>query len=171
MGLEEAIRSHARRFAEGHGLALRLSITAVAGALATDQELHLYRIVQEALANVAHHAGARHVSVRLLRRPRHVAASVRDDGAGFDPAGVTTGASGLGLVTMRERAELMRATLDVRSEPGRGTEVQLVVPVAATGLRPRPRAHVSQARSTAHRETTRPPAAPRRRDVAGRRER
>ena len=99
-----------RQFARRHGLSLRLATTAIAGVLPQEHELHLYRIIQEALANVARHAAARKVAVRLGRERRRVVAVVRDDGVGFTPDPGRT--SGLGLVTMRERAELMGAELD-----------------------------------------------------------
>jgi len=153
LGLDQSIRSHAEQFAKRHGLALRLVTTPMAGLLQPEQEVHVYRVVQEALANVAHHADAHQVTIRLARRARHVVVSVRDDGAGFDPAAVP-GTVGLGLVTMRERAGLMRATLEVRSSPGGGTEIQLAVPLAVAAPR-RQRPRVSKPGRTAPTGTTR----------------
>jgi signal transduction histidine kinase len=135
LGLEESICTHARQFAERHGLTLRLIVTPVADLLSHEQELHVFRVVQEALANVARHANAREVTIRLRGRPRQVTVSVQDDGSGFDPARMN-GSAGLGLVTMRERAELMHAVLEVRSSPGSGTEIQIVVPVKARAPMP-----------------------------------
>jgi signal transduction histidine kinase len=126
LGLEDTLRTHARLFTQRHGLALRLSTAEVDGALSDEQALHLYRIVQEALANVAHHAQARRVVVRLARQGTRVTASVSDDGVGFDPAAVRVGR--LGLVTMRERAELIGATLAIRSRKAHGTEIRVAVP-------------------------------------------
>jgi PAS domain S-box-containing protein len=128
-GLRESIRAHARQFAERHRLRLRMATAAVAGLLEPDHELHVYRIVQEALANVARHAQARSVTVRIARRDAHVVVSVRDDGKGF--AAGRPRSTGLGLVTMRERAQLMRAELAVRSTPRRGTTVRVAVPIRA----------------------------------------
>jgi len=125
LGLEETLRTHARQFTQRHGLTLRLSTTAVDDMLNDEQALHLYRIVQEALANVARHGNAKRVSVRLTRHGTHVTAVVNDDGVGFDPGSVRAG--GLGLVTMRERAELIGATMTIRSVRGRGTEVRLTL--------------------------------------------
>jgi PAS domain S-box-containing protein len=127
LGLEDTLRTHARQFAQRHGLLLRLATTSVEGLFSDEHALHVYRIVQEALANVAHHAGARRVSVRMARRGPRVVATVRDDGVGFEIAG--TRAGGLGLVTMRERAALMGAAIEILSAPGRGTEVRLTVVV------------------------------------------
>lgn len=124
LGLEETLRTHARQFTQRHGLALRLSTAAVDDLLSDEQALHLHRIVQEALANVARHGRARRVAVRLARHGGRVVASVRDDGIGFDPP---AGHGGLGLVTMRERAELVGGTLTIRSRRGHGTEIRVVV--------------------------------------------
>jgi PAS domain S-box-containing protein len=123
LGLEDTLRTHARQFTQRHGLALRLSTVAVDDLLTDEQALHLYRIVQEALANVARHGHARRVSVRLARLGARVTASVNDDGVGFDPQAGRVG--GLGLVTMRERAELIGATLTIRSRRGHGTEIRV----------------------------------------------
>lgn len=128
LGLEDTVRTHAREFARRHGLTLRLSTSAVAGLLPHEYELHLYRVVQEALANVARHAAARKVTVRLARERGRVVAVVRDDGVGFAPDPAHT--SGLGLVTMRERAELLHAELLIRARPGAGTEIRISVPTA-----------------------------------------
>jgi signal transduction histidine kinase len=70
------------------------------------------------------------VTVRIACRGRATVLVVRDDGVGFDPAGAD--ARGLGLVTMRERAALMGATITIRSRPRRGTEVRVVLPVDAS---------------------------------------
>jgi PAS domain S-box-containing protein len=128
LGLEETLRTHAQQFAQRHGLVLRLATISTLGLLSDERALHVYRIVQEALANVARHARARRVSVTLARRGQRLVVTVRDDGAGFDPASSRPGR--LGLVTMRERAALLEGTLEVRSSPGKGTEVRLVVPTA-----------------------------------------
>ena len=127
LGLEDTIRTRAHEFARRHGLSLRMSTSAVTGLLPAEHELHVYRIVQEALANVARHAAARRVTVRLGRERRRVVVVVRDDGIGL--RGDPMQASGLGVVTMRERAELMGAELAVHRAPRGGTEVRLSVPI------------------------------------------
>jgi len=129
LGFEDTLRAHVLEFAQRHGLALELATIPASGLLSPEQELHLYRIAQEALANVGCHARARRVTVRLKVTATQLVLSVRDDGAGFATDTRHTG-GGLGLVTMRERAELMHAQLKVRSVPGRGTEVRVAVPIA-----------------------------------------
>ncbi len=152
LGLEDTIRTRAYEFARRHGLMLRLSTNAVAGLLPSEHELHVYRIVQEALANVARHAAARTVTIRLGRERRRIVAVVRDDGVGFtvDPMRLT----GVGLVTMRERAELMGAELVVRAGSRAGTEVRVSVPIPEAAAAPRKRGDDGRARTSA------PPASP-----------
>ena len=161
LGLAESIATHAAQFAERHGLTLRLTTAEIDDVLPREQELHVYRIVQEALANVARHAGAREVRLRLERRARHVAVILQDDGEGFD-ASHAKGPRGLGLVTMRERAGLMHATLRVRSVRGGGTEIQLLVPIDGRAPTP-PRRPVARRATALPRGRTAPAR------VAGRR--
>lgn len=89
----------------------------------------IYRIVQEAFHNVVTHSGARRVSVVLRRRKRQLELQVQDDGAGCDtrPRGKERG--GLGLATMRERAEVTGGRFALRSQPGSGTTVAVSWPI------------------------------------------
>jgi signal transduction histidine kinase len=81
----------------------------------------IYRITQEALNNVAKHAGASQVWVTLTCKPGALDLEIRDDGRGFDPADVSTDRLGLGI--MRERAEAIGAALTVDARPGAGTHI------------------------------------------------
>jgi len=89
----------------------------------------LYRIAQEALQNVVKHARSGRVMVRLFTAPGAVLLQIRDDGQGFDPASPAPSDSGLGLLGMRERAELFGGRLTVTSRPGDGTMVEASVPI------------------------------------------
>jgi PAS domain S-box-containing protein len=95
-------------------------------------ETHLYRVAQEALNNVYKHASASHVSVVLERQDERLVLIVEDDGRGFDAEARTDqqGRGGLGLVGMRERAEIISGTLEIESTPGQGTTIFLQVPNA-----------------------------------------
>jgi signal transduction histidine kinase len=88
----------------------------------------LYRIAQEALQNVVKHAGAERVKVRLFTVSETVLLQVRDDGRGFDPTPPASSAYGLGLPSMRERADLCGGRLTVTSRPGGGTVVEACMP-------------------------------------------
>jgi len=105
-------------------------------------ETAVYRTAQEALQNVAKHAGADSVRIRLSRHAERAVLEVSDDGTGFDPAKAVPAAppgsrvpqpTGLGLSGMRERAELLGGTLELTSAPGRGTTVRLSVPFTPRG--------------------------------------
>ena len=87
----------------------------------------LFRIAQEALANVAKHSRARRVEIALERRAAGLELRITDDGAGFDSAAVQ-GGSTWGLRTMRERAEAVGAQLQIDSRPGHGTTVSVRMP-------------------------------------------
>jgi signal transduction histidine kinase len=89
--------------------------------LPPDVQIALYRIVQEALNNVAKHAAASQVSVDLFYRPERAVLTIADDGVGFDPDEVLPDRLGLG--TMRERAQGIQATMSIDSHPGQGTQL------------------------------------------------
>ena len=90
--------------------------------------LTLVRIVQEALTNVARHADATTAAVRLKTEDQCLKVTVADDGCGFDTDGLDN-VPGLGVAGMRERATLIGADLAVLSLPGKGTRVELTVPL------------------------------------------
>jgi two-component system, chemotaxis family, CheB/CheR fusion protein len=100
-----------------------------AGMLPPEAEVTFYRILQEALHNAAKHAGAQRADVVLTVTDGQVVLIVEDDGVGFDPAQAMKSGDGLGLAGMRERAALVNATLQVESEPGKGTSVFLRCPI------------------------------------------
>jgi len=93
----------------------------------------VYRIVQEALTNVARHSGAAKAGVVLERRAGYIHLVVEDDGRGFDPEHATLPLAdkmlGLGLLGMRERTALVGGTMDIESEPGKGTTVFVRFPI------------------------------------------
>ena len=91
----------------------------------------VYRVVQEAVHNAQKHAGATAISILLQRHDGRITTLVEDDGCGFDPSAIPAG-RGLGLIGMRERAELVEGSLVVESAVHAGTRVRLMVPVGAT---------------------------------------
>jgi glucose-6-phosphate-specific signal transduction histidine kinase len=94
-------------------------------------ETHLYRIVQEALGNVAKHAGASRASILFELRDRQALFIIEDDGRGFDPVAAANGSGSMGLVNMRERAALVGGTLEIEASPGAGTTLFVRVPVSS----------------------------------------
>jgi PAS domain S-box-containing protein len=128
LGLETSIRTLCRELTEMRQLEIDLQVGDMPDAIDIDTALCLYRIAQEALHNIVKHSGAAHAVIGLGRHAREMVMSVADDGAGFDPASV--GRKGtLGLISMRERARLVRAALAVTSQPGRGTRLEVRAPL------------------------------------------
>jgi signal transduction histidine kinase len=97
---------------------------------ASQVEIALFRIAQEALNNVAKHARARRVEIALDHANGECVMSVRDDGVGFDGVSDTAGKAkpGLGMVTMRERAQAVGGRFEAGALPGRGTQLTVRVP-------------------------------------------
>jgi len=125
-GLMPALEAQLKRFSSRTGVEVRLNREGDPDQLPEDVQTALYRVTQEALANVARHAGATVVEVDIVVGER-VELRVRDDGAGFHPGELAreSGGSGLGLGGMAERARLAGGELDVRSAPGGGTTVTM----------------------------------------------
>lgn len=129
LGLEAAIRDHVEEFRRRTGLTVRYVRRNIPRSLPIDTATCLYRVTQESLQNIQKHAGASEVLVRLLSTPKGVGVCIQDNGKGFsgDPAGVHS--PGLGLISMEERIHLLKGTLRIRTQPGKGTEVHAWVPL------------------------------------------
>jgi two-component system sensor histidine kinase UhpB len=129
-GLMPAVETQLKRFSARTGVEVNLSTDGEPDVLPEDVQTAVYRVLQEALANVGRHAGATAVSVEFEVDDERLELRVRDDGAGFDPGAVARRngdgpGAGLGLSGMAERARLAGGELDVRSAPGGGTTVTL----------------------------------------------
>ena len=127
-GLVAALRKHGAAMAAKEGLVVEISASSEPLTLEAAVEENLYRLAQEALSNVAKHAGASKVTVCLVAEPDspEIELEVSDDGAGFDPQSRRPGHLGLG--TMAERAAALGGHLSVTSAPGAGTTVRVSVP-------------------------------------------
>jgi len=130
LGIELALQELGRSAAERAGFHLRFEAPPQGLELSDDVEQCLYRVGQEALENIAAHAGAGEVLLRLERGPQAVRLTICDDGRGFvPPAPHAEPAGHFGLRGMRERAELAGGRLAVKSHPGQGASVQLEIPL------------------------------------------
>ncbi|HSJ16302.1 MAG TPA: histidine kinase [Longimicrobiales bacterium] len=129
LGLGPAIESHARNIAAASGMTMELQLQDIGHPLTSEAELALYRVVQEALSNIARHSGAGSFRVCLGAANNHVFASVEDDGRGFSVAEAMSDNGGLGLFGMQERAAYVGGTVEIASEPGAGARVHVMVPV------------------------------------------
>jgi two-component system, NarL family, sensor histidine kinase DevS len=126
-GLVPALERLTQGFAEHTGISVDLEASGLNERPPVEVETAIYRIVQESLTNVVKHAQAHTVSVVVTRGDGRIKAVIEDDGTGFEPE--TIGVSGIGLVGMRERIELLDGSLTVESSERNGTTVALEVPV------------------------------------------
>ena len=130
LGLIPTMRAHLDEFTALTGVRVRFTAVAAVEELDGEKRTTLYRIAQEALANVAQHAKAGGVTVDLSAADGVAVLKLSDDGVGFAVAEVMSPGPGshLGLLGMRERAEMVGGAFDVRSAPGRGTTVCVSIP-------------------------------------------
>ena len=129
----ESLAGYIQRWRDQHGIAVTLRVSPELNphGLTALAEIHVLRLIQEALTNVRKHARASAITIEF--RPAGVQwdLTIRDDGTGFDPAGSTRGETPrFGLSTMRERAEAIGGTFDIDSAPGQGTTVAVTIPIA-----------------------------------------
>jgi NarL family two-component system sensor histidine kinase LiaS len=123
--LADVLKEYAIDWAHRSEIAIEVNVDAQ-DPLSLEIEQTLYRIAQEALANVARHSAASHVDLLLSDGPGVVTMEIADDGCGFDPGGEHTG---MGLLSMRERTEALNGEVVIESEPGRGTRISVTLPV------------------------------------------
>ena len=133
LGLLSAIRWYAERHLEPLGIIVQFEASGFERRLRPEElETALFRVAQEAITNIAKHAGAETVLIQCLERDDRVIIEIEDDGKGFAPASLPPPAArerGLGLMGMRERVELFGGTIEVDSAPGQGTRVSVSVPL------------------------------------------
>jgi len=130
VGLEAAIHRAADDLSEATQVQVERHY-AVETELDASVETTAYRIVQESLTNVARHADASEVTIRVEVEDDALVVTIDDDGKGFDPDAV--GPRRRGLVGMRERVELLGGTIGITSTPGSGTHIRVALPVSARG--------------------------------------
>jgi signal transduction histidine kinase len=131
LGLGAALRALAEEWSAQHGITVGLEFApdATLRLLPVEAAVNLYRVVQEALSNIARHAAARQVAIHLNWDDSRLALSVQDDGRGFVVPGNLHSLSAqghFGLAGMQERVELIGGELAVESAPSRGTTVRVV---------------------------------------------
>jgi signal transduction histidine kinase len=139
LGLSAALERLVSEWQSRYKISLDLLIHLIQERLPDDVETALYRIIQEALTNIARHAGARNVSVLVEQRGGMVITVVEDDGIGFDVEqmiGSNENYSHLGLVGIRERAELLGGGITIESTPHQGTSLFIEIPLIKVGEHP-----------------------------------
>jgi len=130
LGLGAAIELEAAGLARRTGVRCRVSGALNAAHLTAEQNIAVFRIVQEALTNVVRHADASALKIVMRQTPRSTSVKIQDNGRGITTAALRDSSS-IGLLGMRERAELVGATLSISAAPGKGTTVLIAVPVIA----------------------------------------
>jgi signal transduction histidine kinase len=131
-GLTAALRQFAEKVRDTHNQKVHLEAELEAEQeLSQASQVALFYIIEEAVTNAYKHAAAENIWIRLVREEAGVLAEVSDDGVGFNVGEVDAHyelRGSLGMVTMRERAELLAGSLEIASEQGRGTTIRVHIP-------------------------------------------
>ncbi|MBM3156070.1 MAG: GAF domain-containing sensor histidine kinase [Chloroflexi bacterium] len=130
LGLAPAIRQYADNRLQSIGVKVSVRQEGVEERLPKEVEFALYRIAQGSIANIALHSQAKNVTVSLRRTSDELVMEIEDDGKGFDaskPIQVDESGHGRGLLSMKERADLLGGTCDIQSQPGKGTRIKVRV--------------------------------------------
>lgn len=135
-GLEKALARCAEQFERQTGIRTTLEATGPIGDVRPEFAIHVYRVVQEALSNIGRHSGSSEARVQLECDGAALRLEVEDRGRGMAAGRARTVEGGLGLVSMRERAELMGGQLRLRQSPGGGLIVEMRVPRAVVTTTP-----------------------------------
>ena len=132
LGLTSALRTLVETVAATSGRTWDWQIEEVDGLLSLEHEINLYRIVQEAIANVARHSEAAAATVRIRRATGMIELTISDDGKGFRVLRETDGkpVGGFGITGMVERVRILGGRMELDSAPGRGTRLRVEIPVA-----------------------------------------
>jgi signal transduction histidine kinase len=126
LGLVKAVEEMAIIINQAHKVEVRVSAENFPNQLPDEIQTNLFRIVQELLQNAAKHAEATHITLALHQTTQHLVLHYTDNGRGFDAS--TSATAGHGLLNLQTRAQLLNATLNIHSVPGKGTSVHLEMP-------------------------------------------
>ena len=131
LGLVPAIRRYLEEYQHQHQISVELSVVGNLGRYSTAIEVALFRLVQECLNNIWKHSMAKRVFIKIELLVNKINFLVRDDGKGFNPEEVMADnrKEGYGLLSMRERVQLLKGELSIKSAPGKGTIVSFFVPL------------------------------------------
>jgi signal transduction histidine kinase len=128
LGLVSALRSYCLEFSRQQGIHVWFEIRQEFGSIPFDIAICLYRIVQEALRNVAKHSGAKEAWVKIVRKMDGIRLSIVDHGVGFSYDASRT-VVGLGLISIQERVQIVRGQLIITSAVNQGTRLEIRVPI------------------------------------------
>ena len=129
LGLLPALFMHCERFTQQTDVKVIIKHSTINQRFSGEIETTAFRIIQEALTNVARHAQVKQVFVRLWVEEENLMIQIQDDGAGFNQDEVMNKTTSIGLLGMQERATLCGGCLEIESEPGLGTCLTLEIPI------------------------------------------
>jgi two-component system, chemotaxis family, CheB/CheR fusion protein len=130
LGTDAALRWYLEGFGERSRIKMQVDMPGPLGEMPPEVEAALFRIVQESLSNIHRHSGSQTARVRVVRRPKEIELEVSDEGRGFHLASQGDGQPpALGILLMKERAQLTGGRLEIESAPGKGTTIKAVLPV------------------------------------------
>jgi PAS domain S-box-containing protein len=130
MGLLHSLQWHVENFSQRTGVHVDFQSSAIDGRFSSELESAVYRLVQEALSNVAHHAGVTGATLKVWSNEHAVCVEVEDRGIGFDPKTVRKTDGCTGLTETRERVSLLGGQFTLTSTPGKGTRLLACIPLA-----------------------------------------
>jgi signal transduction histidine kinase len=133
LGLTKAIQSMLKKFAGV--VEVESQLDAIDGLFSENEEISIYRIVQEAVNNIIKHSKASKAHVEIKRSSKDVSIMIHDNGKGFDAANVAAACGGLGLVGLKERTQLLKGEIFIESKPGAGTKIRVVLNAASEETR------------------------------------
>jgi len=133
LGFLPAVKKLTREFSQRQGMEIEFSNEVIPNSLTAEISLCLFRIIQEALHNVAKHSGGKRAELRIEQTSDELLITISDSGRGFDIRTASQG-SGLALASIRERIRLVNGSIVIRSSPEAGTTIQASVPIPNRNL-------------------------------------
>jgi signal transduction histidine kinase len=127
LGLVPAIESQIKEFQSRSRIRCELTMNVKELILDKDREIAIFRIIQEALTNISRHAQARTVNIILNDNAKHIFLMIRDDGVGFS-SDTLDNTKTFGILGMKERAVVFGGSCIIKSQPGKGTAVSVILP-------------------------------------------
>lgn len=129
LGLKTALESMIDRVSESTELSVDYVIGEINGIYSDSNEINFYRIVQECFNNIVKHAGAKKVSLSIMKNETCVTLNISDDGQGFDVENMA--GHGFGLIGLKERSRILNGKFEIKSHPGKGTQVEILFDLIA----------------------------------------
>lgn len=137
LGLIPALHTYAKTVSQRTGLRIRISAFLGVEKLSVTKKTVMFRVAQSALNNVAQHAKASLTQISILKLPKHIQLEIKDNGIAFNAerALLATQPKRLGILSMRERVEMVGGTFAIDSRSGKGTSVRAMIPILGEGVK------------------------------------